>query len=185
MDNNQNPEKESSELNQSLKRAESYSGWDTIKRWVPSIIIFPIATYWVINRGEFGLLDNIDLVIHEAGHFFFSLFGKFIYTLGGTLMQIILPSIIAAFFFRNNYRTGVQFGLLWLGQNFINISVYAADARARKLPLLGGNKVYHDWHYLLGEVGLLEQDQIVGFIFLGIAILIFIVAVLMPLLTHD
>ena len=173
------------ELNHSLKKAKNYSRWDQFKRWIPSIIILPISVYWVLNRGDYGLLDNIDLVIHEAGHFFFSLFGKFIYTLGGTLMQIILPSIIAAFFFRNNYRTGVQFGLLWLGQNFINISVYAADAQAQKLPLLGGKKVYHDWHYLLGEIGILEYDYIAGYFFLGIAIIIFLVTVLMPLLTHD
>jgi len=182
MDTDQHNNKE---INQSLKKAKSFTRWDNVKRWVPSVIILPIALYWVLNRGEFGLLDNIDLVIHEAGHFFFSLFGKFIYTLGGTLMQIILPSIIAVFFFRNNYRTGVQFGLLWLGQNFINISVYAADARSRKLPLLGGNKVYHDWHYLLGELGLLEYDHIVGYTFLGFAVIIFAVAVLMPLLIHD
>lgn len=173
------------EPQQNLKKAKQFTAFDNFKRWIPSILIFPLATYWVINRGEFGLLDNIDLVIHEAGHFFFSLFGKFIYTLGGTLMQIILPSIIAAYFFRNNYRTGVQFGLLWLGQNFINISVYSADAQARKLPLLGGNKVYHDWHYLLGEIGILEYDYLVGYTFFGIAIAIFIVSILMPLLTHD
>ncbi len=173
------------ELQKSLSKAKPYGKWDLIKRWLPSIIILPIALIWSLNRGEFGLLDNIDLVIHEAGHFFFSILGKFIYTLGGTLMQIILPSIIAGFFLRNNYRTGFQFSLLWLGQNFINISVYAADARARKLPLLGGNKVYHDWHYLLGELGMLEQDQIVGYFFFAIAILIFIIAVLMPLITKD
>jgi hypothetical protein len=173
------------EINQSLKKAKTYSTSEKVKRWVPSVIIIPIAVFWVINRGEYGLLDNIDLVIHEAGHLIFSLFGKYIYTMGGTLMQVILPSIIASFFFRNNYRTGVQFGLLWLGQNFINISVYAADARAQKLALLGGNKVYHDWHYLLGEIGILEYDQLVGYIFVGFAIIIFLVAILMPLLTHD
>jgi hypothetical protein len=173
------------ESEESLKKAKTYSGWDSVKRWIPSIIILPIATYWILNRGEFGLLDSADLVIHEAGHFFFLIFGKFIYTLGGTLMQIILPSIIVSYFFRNEYRTGVQFGLLWLGQNFINISVYAADAQARKLPLLGGNKVYHDWHYLLGEIGILEYDYLVGYIFFGIAIVIFIVAILMPLITHN
>ena len=177
-------QKNNNELNQSLKKNE-YSTSDKIKRWIPSIIILPLAIIWIVNRGEYGLLDNIDLVIHEAGHFFFSFFGKFIYTLGGTLMQVILPSIIVFFFFRNNYRTGVQFGLLWLGQNFINISIYAADARARKLPLLGGNKVYHDWHYILGELGILEYDQIVGYTFVGIAIIIFAVAVLMPLLIQD
>ena len=177
-------QKNINELNQSLKKTE-HSTLDKIKRWIPSIIILPLAIIWIVNRGEYGLLDNIDLVIHEAGHFFFSFFGKFIYTLGGTLMQVILPSVIVFFFFRNNYRTGVQFGLLWLGQNFINISIYAADARARKIPLLGGNKVYHDWHYILGELGILEYDQIVGYTFVGIAIIIFAVAVLMPLLTQD
>jgi len=181
----QTEEENNKEIELSLKKAKPISRWDNIKRWIPSLIILPIAVYWVLNRGEFSLLDNIDLVIHEAGHFFFSLFGKFIYTLGGTLMQIILPSIIAGYFFRNNYRTGVQFGLLWLGQNFINISVYAADAQTRKLPLLGGNKVYHDWHYLLGEIGILEYDYPVGNIFFGIAIAIFIITTLMPLLTHD
>lgn len=173
------------DLQKSLRKAEPYSRLDKFKRWIPSIIIFLIALYWVINRGQYGLLDNIDLVIHESGHFFFYFFGKFIYTLGGTLMQIILPSIIALFFFRNNYRTGVQFSLLWLGQNFINISVYAADAQARKLPLLGGDKVYHDWHYMLGEIGILQYDYLAGYFFFGTAILIFTITIFMPLITRD
>ena len=50
----------------------------------------------------------------------------------------------------------MQVSLLWFGQNFINISVYAADAQAKRLPLLGGNKVYHDWDYLLREIGILQ-----------------------------
>lgn len=173
------------ELQQSLRKAKPYSQTSEIKKWLPSIIILPIAIYWTLNRGNYGIIDNADLVIHEAGHLFFMFFGKFIYTLGGTLMQIILPSLIAFTFFRNNYRTGVQFGLLWLGQNFINISVYAADAQARKLPLLGGNKVYHDWHYLLSELGILEYDFIVGYIFYAMAILIFLITVLLPLIIKD
>lgn len=176
---------EEKEYQHSLKKAKSLSNWDLFKRWIPTIIILPIAVYWSLNRGHYGFIDNADLVFHEAGHVFFRLFGKFIYALGGSLMQIIIPSIIAGFFFRNNYRTGLQVALLWLGQNFINISVYAADARAQKLPLLGGNKVYHDWHYLLGELGLLNADQEVGYFIFGVAILIFIVAVLMPLITQD
>ncbi len=168
-----------------INKAKPHTWKDEFKRWIPSIIILPIAVYYCLNRGEYSLIDNVDLVIHEAGHAIFSLFGKFIYTLGGTLMQIILPSIIAGFFLRNNYRTGVQVGLLWLGQNFINISVYAADARAQKLPLLGGNKVYHDWNYLLKTTGFLEYDAEIGYIIFGCAILIFLVSVLMPLITHD
>ena len=76
METNQHTEKDLNELNKGLKKAKPYSKWDSLIRWVPSVIILPIAAYWVFNRGEFGLLDNIDIVIHEAGHFFFSIFGK-------------------------------------------------------------------------------------------------------------
>ncbi|MCU0365459.1 MAG: hypothetical protein MUE93_07320 [Ignavibacteriaceae bacterium] len=107
-------EENNTESDLSLKKAKPDTSWDVFKRWIPSIIILLLSAYWVVNRGEFGLLDNIDLVIHEAGHFFFMLFGKFIYTLGGTLMQIILPSIIAGYFLRNNYRILFSVGIKFI-----------------------------------------------------------------------
>jgi len=154
-------------------------------RWIPSIIILPLALYFAYTRGHYGLIDNADLVIHEAGHIFFAFFGKYIYTMGGGLMQIILPSIICYYFLTTYYRAGVQFSLLWLGQNFINISIYAADARAQALPLLGGNHVYHDWHYLLSEINMLEYDQEISYIIYGIGLLVFLIAVLLPLIMKD
>jgi hypothetical protein len=53
------------------------------------------------------------------------------------------------------------------------------------LPLLGGNKAGHDWHYMLGELNILEYDQTVGYFFWGISILVFITALLMPLLIRE
>ena len=162
------------------------TGWTYhLKRWIPTVIMLPIMIWLIMNRGTYTWIDNADLVIHEAGHFFFMLFGKFIYTLGGTLMQILLPSLIIWYFWRNSYRTGAQVGLLWLGQNLINISVYAADARAQALPLLGGNKVYHDWTYLLGATNLLQYDIEVGYAFFGISIIIFVIAVILPLIFQE
>ena len=159
-----------------------YSRWTELKKWIPSVILLPISIYIVLNRGNYGLIDNADLVIHEAGHFFFMFFGKFIYTAGGTLMQIIIPSLIIFYFFRNMYCLGVQISMLWLGQNLINISVYAADAKIQKLPLLGGHMVYHDWNYMLGKIGLLDYSAEVGYFFVGLAIIIFIVMLIMPLI---
>jgi len=69
-----------------FSRAKSYTKWDEFKRWVPSLIILSTALYLCFNRGNYGLIDNVDLVIHEAGHVFFILFGKFIYTIGGSSM---------------------------------------------------------------------------------------------------
>jgi len=159
---------------------KEYSYKDEVKHWLPSVIMLPIMIYWVMNRGQYGIIDNADLIIHEGGHLIFYIFGNFIYTLGGTLMQILLPLLIAFYFFMNSYKTGLQFALLWLGQNLINISVYASDARAHKLNLLGGGRVYHDWTYLLGKMGILEYDREAGYFFFGAAILIFLVALIIP-----
>lgn len=164
---------------------QPYGTKEKIIKWIPSVIVLLLGIYFVINRGNFTLIDNADLVIHEGGHVFFSFFGKFAYTLGGTLMQVFIPALFLWYFFATNYRTGVQFSLLWLGQNFINISVYAADARAQKLPLLGGNNSYHDWHYLLSQVNLLQYDYQIGIFFVLLAIISFGVAVFMPLILQE
>jgi len=50
--------------------------------------------------------------------------------------------------------------LAWVGQNLLHIGRYAADARAQRLPLVGGGE--HDWTYLLETVGLLARDAAVG-----------------------
>ena len=52
--------------------------------------------------------------------------------------------------------------LLLLGQNFVDVSIYAADAQARALPLLGGDRVFHDWHRLLSQFGLLEATPVIA-----------------------
>ena len=50
--------------------------------------------------------------------------------------------------------------LWWVAQNLWNVAVYVQDARAEELPLVGGGE--HDWNYLLGRLGLLQQDQLIG-----------------------
>lgn len=158
------------------------SALEKIFPWLGSILLLPLMIYFFLNIGNYLLIDYLNLLIHEGGHGIFKIFGKFIHALGGTLMQIIIPSMFIVFYFRKKQKLGAQIFLVWLGQNLFNISVYAADARAHKLPLLGGNKVYHDWTYLLNTVGLIEYDKLIGnvFVFLGVAA--FIVAIVVPLL---
>ena len=159
---------------------------EKIKPWIGSIILLPVVILLTINAGEFiFLLDHFNLLIHEGGHGIFSFFGRFIYTLGGTLMQIIIPLIFVYYFLSNHRKFGTQLSLVWLGQNLMNISVYAADAQERNLPLLGGNKVYHDWTYLLNKTGLLLYDDEIGLGFYLIGVLAFIIALLIPLYLKD
>lgn len=159
-----------------------YSGFTPIKKWWVSLALIPLAFYFILTHGHYSLIDNADLIIHEAGHFFFGFFGSFIHAAGGTLMQIIFPLFIAFYFFRAGYRTGVQVLVFWLGQNLVNISVYAADAQVRKLHLIGGK---HDWYYLLGQLNLLDQAELVGSLFFLSAIIIFLIAILLPLYIEE
>ncbi|WP_457651865.1 hypothetical protein [Rhodocaloribacter sp.] len=156
-----------------------------LKPWVGSAVLLPLCAYFALTRGVYTFLDAADLVIHEAGHVFFAPFGPFLRMAGGTLMQILLPLALVWHFLRNEYRFGAQVMLFWLGHNLINVSVYAADARVRRLPLLGGDRAVHDWGYMLGRLGALEHDALVGGVFFALALAAFAFALVLPRFTVD
>jgi len=123
---------------------------------------------WVLAAGALGiaagrfnawLLDNVNLVFHEAGHVIFGLGGEFIGILGGSLMQILIPVVCGVALLRRGDHFGVALCGLWTGQSMVNVAIYVGDARQLALPLLGGEHVIHDWNYLLGRLGLLEWDR--------------------------
>lgn len=114
---------------------------------------------------SFHLLDQVNLIAHEAGHLFFSWFGDFIHVIGGTIGQLFVPVAFTVYFFvrREFYSSAVT--LFWTGQNFLGISVYVKDAQAMALPLIsvgGGEDVIHDWNYILSRLGLLRWDHAIG-----------------------
>mgnify|MGYP001164621847 CR=1 FL=1 len=151
------------------------------ERWIGTLLLMPIIVFLIINGGKFIFIDYINLLIHEGGHGIFKIFGKFVHALGGTIMQIFIPTMFVVYYLKEEKIFLAQVFLVWLGENFLNISVYAADAKTQKLPLLGGKKVFHDWNYILKELGILNYDYIVGKIFYFLGILIFIAAILLPL----
>jgi hypothetical protein len=153
--------------------------------WIGSIILLPVIVYYTINGGKFTFIDYLNLLIHEGGHGVFMIFGKFLYFAGGTLMQIIIPGMFVVYYLMKRQRFGAQLFLVWLGENLLNISVYASDARARALPLLGGNKVFHDWNWLLRQTGLLDYDSLVGALFYLLAIAVFLTALILPLFLKE
>jgi len=158
---------------------------EKLKIWAPSLFLLPFIVYYTLNNGKFTFIDYLNLLIHEGGHGIFSFFGKFLHVLGGTLMQIIIPGMFVIYYLANKKRIMTQIFLVWLGQNLINISIYAADARAQKLPLLGGKKVYHDWTYLLNQTGMLEYDDVAGKVFYFSGVMVFVISFLLPLIIKD
>jgi len=102
------------------------------------------------------VIDTIDLFIHEGGHFFFGFMGRMIYFMGGSLMQIVLPSLAIYVFLKSSLRSLIG-TLYWLGHNMINVSVYIGDAPFRRLPLLGGDNSIHDWNWIFNHAGMMDS----------------------------
>jgi hypothetical protein len=138
---------------------------------------YTINGFLAANNGIMMFMHGVNLIFHEAGHVLFSPFGRFIYTLGGSLMQILVPAGICGYFFYTKQRYASAIALCWAGENFWDVSIYIKDAQERILPLLGGEISYHDWHYLLLQLNSLAKAQPFGNLVYTIGILIYCFAV--------
>jgi len=68
-------------------------------------------------------------------------------------------------FYRQKDFFAFTVSFCWMGTNLFSIAVYMADARAMALPLVtpfGGEEIIHDWNYLLGKLGLINSDAVLG-----------------------
>ena len=113
-----------------------------------------------------AILHLPNLVFHEAGHVLFSVFGRFMTVLGGSLLQFLVPLVLAVAFLRQKTPFGAIVCAWWAGENLVDVAPYIADARALELVLLGGRTGAevegHDWEYLLTQLGWLHLDRTIG-----------------------
>lgn len=97
-------------------------------------------------------------------------------------MQLLIPAMFFTFYFIKKNKPGFQIALFWFGESMMNVSVYASDARTHALPLLGGNKTYHDWTWMLSRLDLMAYDTLIGDIFYYSGIVCFIIVFFAPLI---
>jgi hypothetical protein len=100
-----------------------------------------------------SFVDNINLPVHETGHLVFAPFGDTVQLLGGSILQLLFPLAFAAYFTMQRDEHAASIGIWWVGQNFVHISAYMADAQLMELPLVGGGE--HDWNILFADWGVL------------------------------
>lgn len=112
------------------------------------------------DRDGFLIIDNVNLIVHEGGHFFFSWLGETMSILGGTLAELLVPLLLAAYFFWHRHTSGLAFALFFFFENFLYVGWYMADARIQSLPLAGSGD--HDWQILFTQWGVLNKDHIIG-----------------------
>ncbi|TAL12747.1 MAG: zinc ribbon domain-containing protein [Nitrospirae bacterium] len=123
-----------------------------------------ITNTWQSSYVMESFMHHINLPFHEAGHFLFRPFGRFLHVLGGSLGQLLMPLVCLGTFLYQQNPFGGTVALWWFAQNLMDLAPYIGDARAGELPLLGGvtgSEVedYHDWEYLLKQLGWLYSDH--------------------------
>lgn len=136
-------------------------GLGALAYWTWRMAAAPMGAY------SLGLLDMTNLVFHEAGHIFFSPFGSFLTSLGGSLTQLLIPlACMAAFVVKTRDLYAAAVALWWAGENLVDMAPYISDARALQLVLLGGHTGAevegHDWEAILGALGWLPYDVALG-----------------------
>lgn len=150
---------------------DKFGEWKPVSRvagiaWLCFYALFLVYAFvehagpFLTDKPGFLILDYVNLLIHEGGHFFFSWFGDTIHILGGTLGELIVPLLCACYFFWQRETTGFAFSSFWFFENFPYIGTYMADARTAALPLVGSDE--SDWTILFEKWGLLAQDQKIG-----------------------
>lgn len=112
-----------------------------------------------------SFMHRINLIFHEAGHMLFRPFGRFMTILGGSLLQLLVPALLAgAFVFKYRNPFGASVCVWWLGESFMDLAPYVDDALHQQMLLLGGvtgvdRPGYHDWNNILGEFNALERAR--------------------------
>lgn len=108
----------------------------------------------------------VNIPFHEFGHIIFRPFGRLMTSLGGSVMQVLMPFIcLVVFLIKTRDTFAASFALWWTGENFMDLAPYINDARTLTLPLLGGNTGqtspygFHDWEFILKETNLLRYDH--------------------------
>lgn len=138
--------------------------WKPISR--PAVVawlVFYVAflAYAFSEHGGGLFIDNANLLIHEGGHNLFGWFGPTLGLWGGTLLQWLVPFLLAAYFFTERQPAGFVFSLFFFFENWLYTATYMADARAQELPLVTTGDpdfVEHDFHAIFSSLGVLDYD---------------------------
>ena len=128
------------------------------------------------------VIDNLTLIIHEAGHTIFGIFGwRFLTVLGGTLLQILLPFLLFIVSWRSRKIVVSQASLYWLGFAWLGSAAYCADAYTQDLPLIGNlPKSSHDFLNILSDMNILNHYKTISWVMFVIGCFILITGIALP-----
>ncbi len=142
--------------------------WQSVSR--------PVQLAWLIfyagflgyafsMHGHMLFIDLGNLVVHEGGHNLFGWFGPTLGLWGGTLLQWLVPFLLAVYFFTERQTTGFVFCIFFFFENWLYTAEYMADARAQVLPLVTTGEpefAEHDFYRIFSSLGVLNYDTTIA-----------------------
>jgi len=142
--------------------------WRPVSRWAVAAWLFFYVLFLIYAfnmHGGYLFIDSANLVVHEGGHLLFGWFGGTLGLWGGTILQWLVPLLLAAYFFHERQPAAFVFCMFFFFENWLYTATYMADARAMVLPLVtAGNSDYveHDWNTIFSGFGLLPYDTTIA-----------------------
>lgn len=135
-----------------------------------------------ISNPILGGLYFILFGIHEAAHIAFGFLPPIVTAASGSLSEIVFTVILVVASIKAKSYLATGFSLLWVMLAMSSAGRYMADAKSQLMPLIGpGANPQHDWHFVFGELGLIEQGAVIGdtlrFVGYGVGVIALIVVI--------
>src|SRR5258708_40236329 len=107
--------------------------WKPVSR--PALVAWLIFYVWFMvyafsAHGGFLFIDSANLVVHEGGHNLFYWFGPTLCLWGGTLLQWLVPFLLAVYFLTQRQPTSFVFCAFFFFRNLLSAATFMAGWRA-------------------------------------------------------
>src|SRR5579863_10100443 len=103
-------------MNEFVSSILDFSGarqeWRPISRWAVGawLAFYGLFLVYAFHmHGGYLFIDSANLVVHEGGHLLFGWFGPTIGLWGGTILQWMVPLLLAIYFFTQRQTTAFAF----------------------------------------------------------------------------
>jgi hypothetical protein len=143
--------------------------WAPVPRWqfISWTVSYALLLlYLALHFSEMTFLDNIHLPIHEGGHLLFGWFGETIGVWGGTILQLLVPALLAVTFAVRKELPGTTFCAVAFFHSLTGVATYMIDALRLELTLVtvgaDADEAQHDWVRIFSGLGVLPHATQIG-----------------------
>lgn len=140
--------------------------WLYVPLWIFYVYLYSQIISFSVETNQNLFVAGLYLIefgVHEVSHIMTIFLPPVFTALAGSVGEIFFTLLVIFAALRQRSYFAAIFGVLWCMLAMNSVGRYIADARSQLLPLVGpGETVTHDWHFILGQWGMLSADTAIG-----------------------